>query len=414
MDVSIVEELIRNRIGFEGSRINSNHIANVTLERMTALKQPDLKAYVQYLRTSSQEFEAFIESAVVPETWFFRDREAFNFMKLYVKYTWLHSQANKVLRVLSIPCSTGEEPYSIAIALLESGLTPNQFQIDAIDISKAALKSARVCTYSKNSFRGDNLEFRDRYFKIKNCQYKLYDWIAKNVNFSWGNLLDPLFLVNRQTYHIIWCRNLLIYFDRDSQKKAFQTLDKLLLPEGFLFLGYAEFGTIESDLFVPVRHPRAFAYRKLAQPKSKSNSKKSDRTTSQNPPQTLASRSFPTDSPSPLQLQSHSYPQTSVSASDLQVARRLADEGKLEEAKSHCDAFVQHHRTSSEGYLLLGEIEQALGRNDIAEANLCKAIYLNPNCYEALVHLAQLQEQRGDDRSAAIIRQRIQRLLETS
>lgn len=413
MDVSPIEKLIENKIGLEGSRINSHHIAKVTIERMTALQQPDLNAYIQYLQNSPREFEALIESAIVPETWFFRDREAFNFMKLYVKYTWLLSQAGKVLRVLSVPCSTGEEPYSIAIALLESGLTPNQFQIDAIDISKVALEKARAYTYSENSFRGEDLEFRSRYFKRQNRQYKLYDWIAKNVNFSWGNLLDPLFLVDRQTYHIIWCRNLLIYFNRTSQKKAFQALDRLLLPEGFLFLGYAEFGTIESDRFVSVRHPRAFAYRKVATSNSKSNFNKSDRLTRKDSSQFLASRSFLPSSSSPLQLPSHT-PQSSISPTDLQSARRLADEGKLEEAKLQCDAYVQQHRTSSEGYLLLGEIEQALGRHDTAEANLRKAVYLNPNCYEALVHLAQLQEQRGDDRNAAIIRQRIQRLLETS
>jgi chemotaxis protein methyltransferase WspC len=331
-------------------------------------------------------------------------------MSLYVKYTWLLSHSGQVLRVLSIPCSTGEEPYSISIALLESGLTPNQFQIDAVDISQVALEKARNALYRDNSFRGENLDFRDRYFQKNDNGYKLYDWLGQKINFTHGNILDPFFLSDRQPYHLIWCRNLLIYFNRNSQQKAFQTLDRLLLPDGLLFLGYAEFGTLKNDRLVSVRHPRAFAYRKVTASisKPKNNPKKSEfkkQISSKLPPVPSQSKAIPKS------------PKSSSSAlveSELQAARRLANEGKLEEARSLCESYVRQNRTSSEGYLLLGEIEQALGHNDVAEGNLRKAIYLNPDCYEALVHLAQLQEQRGDDRSATIIRQRIQRLLETS
>jgi chemotaxis protein methyltransferase WspC len=410
MDISIVENLLKDKIGLEGNRIHSNHIAKVVADRMAALEQSDFKAYIQYLQISPQEFEALVEGVVVSETWFFRDREAFNFMSLYVKYTWLLSHGGQVLRVLSVPCSTGEEPYSIAIALLESGLTPNQFQIDAVDISKVALEKARSAIYRDHSFRGEDLSFRDRYFKRNTNGYKLYDWIGKNINFTDGNLLDPIFWIDRQPYHLVWCRNLLIYFNRASQQKAFQTLDRLLIPEGLLFLGYAEFGTLKSDQLVSVRHPRAFAYRKVVASSSKPKS----------PPKKHLETPQIASKVSPVQSQSKALfksPQPSLSKSgesDLETTRSLANEGKLEEARSHCEAYVQQNRTRSEGYLLLGEIEQALGHNDVAETNLRKAIYLDPDCYEALVHLAQLQEQRGDDRSATIIRQRIQRLLETS
>jgi chemotaxis protein methyltransferase WspC len=410
MDVSSIEQLLKHKIGLEGSRINSNHIAKVVAERMAVLEQSDVKAYLQHVQTSTQEFETLVESVVVSETWFFRDPEAFNFMSLYVKYTWLLSHAGKVLRVLSIPCSTGEESYSIAITLLESGLTPNQFQIDAVDISKVSLTKARTALYRENSFRGDKLEFRDRYFQKKDNDYKLYNWIGKKINFTSGNLLDPYFLSDRSPYHLIWCRNLLIYFDRASQQKAFQTLDRLLVPEGLLFLGYAEFGTMQSDQLISVRHPRAFAYRKVG--RSLFNPK--NQTKNQNLTRQISSKLPPVSPQSKVLPKAQEPSQTPPRESDLQAAQRLANEGKLEEARSHCETYIRQNRTSSEGYLLLGEIEQALGHNDLAEGNLRKAIYLDPDCYEALVHLAQLQEQRGDDRSATIIRQRIQRLLETS
>ncbi|MGB5898835.1 MAG: CheR family methyltransferase [Geitlerinemataceae cyanobacterium] len=410
MDVSSIEKLLQDQIGLEGGRINSSHIAKVVSDRMSALEQPNFNAYLHRVQTSSQELEALVESIVVPETWFFRDREAFNFMRLYVKYTWSVSHSNKVLRVLSVPCSTGEEPYSIAIALLESGLTPNQFTIDAIDISKIALEKARSALYRENSFRGKDLDFRNRYFKRQDQRYKLYDSIGKNIRFRWGNILQPNFLSDQQRYHIIWCRNLLIYFNRASQKKVFETLDRLLVPEGLLFLGYAEFGTLKSDRLVSVHHPRAFAYRKVVNSISRSRQKTQQKDSTQK----VTFKSSTVYSKSKELPTAQKISQLPLAESDLQAARRLANEGKLEAAISHCETYIRRNRTSSEAYLLIGEIEQALGHNDIAEANLRKAIYLEPDCYEALVHLAQLQEQRGDDRSAAIIRQRIQRLLSTS
>lgn len=410
MDISKIEQLLNQKIGLEGNRIHSNHIAKVVAERMAKLQQSDFRAYLHLLQTSTSEFEALVESAIVSETWFFRDREAFKFLNLYVKYTWLLSPAGKVLRVLSIPCSTGEEPYSIAIALLESGLTPNQFQIDAVDISKVALAKARVGIYRENSFRGTDLDFRDRYFKRKNDSYQIYNWIGKKINFSYGNILDPLFLASQEPYHLIWCRNLLIYFDRFSQQKTLKKLYQLLAADGLLFLGYAEFGTLKNERLVPVCHPRAFAYRKVA-PETMTPKKSTKNLDSK---KQILPKSSPVSAPSKILSAAPQLSQVPSSESSLQAARRLADLGHLEEARSYCQTYVQQYRTSSEGYLLLGEVEQALGDNEIAEANFRKAIYLDPDCYEALVHLAQLQEQRGDDRSATLLRQRIQRLLETS
>lgn len=409
METSQIEQFLRQRIGVEGSRINSSHIAKVVAERMALWQQSDFQSYFHYLQTSTSELQALVESVVVAETWFFRDREAFNLLKFYVKSTWLQSNGGKVLRVLSIPCSTGEEPYSIAIALLESGLTPNQFQIDAVDISQVALAKARRAFYSENSFRGEPLDFRDRYFQPKDRGYQLYEWIGRKINFEQGNILDALFWSKKQPYHTIWCRNLLIYFDRSSQQKALKILERLLVPEGLLFLGYAEFGSIKSDNLVSVRYPRAFAYRKVG------NSISAPTYMTKN--EESKKKSIPKVSPVFLPStgsSSPSQPSLSGRQMSLEAARRLADGGNLAEARILCQSYVQQHRTSSQGYLLLGEVEQALGHNDVAEANFRKAIYLEPDCYEALVHLAQLQEQRGDSRSASIIRQRIQRLLGTS
>jgi len=94
----------------------------------------------------------------------------------------------------------------------------------------------------------------------------------------------------------------------------------------------------------------------------------------------------------------------------LEKARRLANQGSLEEAATLCKTYLSQNLTSAEAYVLLGEVHQALGNDEQAEQCFQKAVYLKPNYYEALFHLALLQENRGDLAKATVIRQRIQRL----
>ena len=148
---------------------------------------PDLQTYLRRLQTSLAELEELIELVVVPETWFFSDRKPFTFLEHYVKSEWLPNRNNGILRLLSIPCSTGEEPYSLAMLLLNAGLTPDKFRIDAVDISKKALLKATNAVYNQNSFRGEDLPQRERYFQqtadqsFKNSFDKGYESFNKNA-----------------------------------------------------------------------------------------------------------------------------------------------------------------------------------------------------------------------------------------
>src|ERR1700761_8384985 len=128
-----------------------------------AASEGDLETYWQLLNASRDERQALVELIVVPETWFFRDREAFVALARLANER-LVREPSHVLRVLSAPCSSGEEPYSIAMALFDAGIGPERFSIDAVDISERALEVARRGVYGRNSFRGRALEFRERHF----------------------------------------------------------------------------------------------------------------------------------------------------------------------------------------------------------------------------------------------------------
>lgn len=453
-----IEALLRKKIGLDGSTIGSRQIARAIETRRLACGLPDQQTYLQQLQTSPQELEALIETVVVLETWFFRDRKPFGFLSRYVISEWLPNPNHPILRVLSIPCSTGEEPYSIAMTLLDAGLTPNQFRVDAIDISKEALGKARRAIYSRNSFRGNQLQQQKRYFKQTADGYELCPLVRNTVNFKHGNILDPLGLA-QSNYDIIFCRNLLIYLDKSSRFRAIELLDRLLIPKGLLFVGSAETGVITTNRFVSVRCPFAFAYQKvkhLRQPQTRDSQQGRRRnweTSSSLPthksPVTLINSLYPRQEkdkgqdqegqttssslsylPSPTCCPSSSSPPSALvnrqskgikqsclqrelekgQESLLEKARRLANQGSLEEAATLCQTYLSQNLTSAEAYVLLGEVHQALDNDEQAEQCFQKAVYLKPNYYEALFHLALLQENRGDLAKATVIRQRIQRL----
>src|SRR5207237_5378855 len=125
----------------------------------------------------------------------------------------------------------------------------------------------RHVVYAPWSFRSQELSFRDRYFSplaAGSKQYKLDSNIRRTVNFIQGNILDPLFFANQQPYDAVFCRNLLIYFDRPGREAAIRTFDRLLKHDGLLFVGHAETLEAMSEVFEPIRHRFAFAYRKAS------------------------------------------------------------------------------------------------------------------------------------------------------
>lgn len=428
-----IETILRKKIGFDAHSVGSSSIAAAVKERMTACNIRDLPNYIIRVQTSSRELEALIEEVIVPETWFFRNPEAFNFLCHYVLFEWLPQHPNGILRVLSAPCSTGEEPYSIAMSLIDAGVAPKQFYIDAVDISKHALLKAGRALYRQHSFRGKNLAYRERYFQKTPEGYRLSDLVSSRVNLIRGNLIDPFFLSNRTSYDIIFCRNLLIYFDEAARQRTVQVLDRLLSPTGLLFVGAAETGSILEDRFVSLRHPMTFAYQK---PQKLGESKPAIAPTQKSAKlgkQEKAPEYSPTIQPPismPTSKLENSQPRVSNSSSSvgkvneppirentqeslLEKARSLADKGQLEEAAALCETYLSEHRTNVGAYVLLGEVFQAGGNEDRAEQCFQKAIYLDPYHYEALVHLTLLKEHRGDRQGAELIRQRIQRLLKS-
>lgn len=385
MSFAAIAALLNQTIGIDVEGIGTRNLKRVI---ETQCDPDDIHAYFKTLQSSPQALETLIEQIVVPETYFFRDRKPFEFLIE-------QARSRESLRILSAPCSTGEEPYSIAISLLEAGLSVDRFRIDAIDISKTAIAKAKRGIYGKNSFRGEAWIDRNRYFQPTQDGHEVKSFVHKAISFYQGNILTA-FSAAQATYDIIFCRNLLIYLSRAACEQVFNTLEQLLSPNGLLFVGASEAAKVPGDRFTSVRQPFTFAFQKTAPVKQQSDREHHDipeRSVIRKPNVTLSK---------PIKQ--------STGLTDLELARQFANVGKIDTAIAHCNAHLQHDRTNAEVYTLLGTLHQVKAEITHAERYFQKALYLNPNHYDALVSLALIKEGRGDLSGAKLLQQRIQKL----
>ncbi len=399
-----IETLLKEASGLEATSIGSFSIERAIRERMTACKLKDAETYRKLLLTSDIELKELIEAVVVPETWFFRDREVFAALRRYVMEEWLPAHSQGFLRLLSLPCSTGEEAYSMAITLLDAGFPANRFSIDAIDISSRALEHAQRAIYGKNSFRGQDLDYRDRHFETTPSGHRLVESARQSIYFQRGNVFDNDLLPGQEVYDAILCRNMLIYFDRPTQNKVITTLRRLLKAKGILFVGSAETSLVLNHHFVSMKVPMAFAFRKTATLSRKTRKVSVLPTSHQQRPAkpTAPVPPIATHLPKPK-----SQPQPEI---NLHEAMQLADQGKLTEADRYCEEFLRVQGPSAKAYHLLGLLRDSAGQTSEAIGFYRKALYLEPSQHDTLLHLALLLEKQGEKAEAKVLYNRLVRL----
>jgi chemotaxis protein methyltransferase CheR len=214
-------------------------------ERKEKTSSPSYEAYFIYLTESRAEYQQLVYSLTTGETYFFRFPQQLNILRQKILPELcdrFSCSSGHTIRIWSAGCSTGEEPYSLAILLDEAWNNRwNQFSILGTDLNQDSLEKARRGVYDTSSFRVKNLSFRNRYFTESQGKYRLNEMIRERVNFQESNLLQPLpFPVVKQRFHIILCRNVLIYFDPGTVSKIREYLYERLEEGGYLLLGHSE------------------------------------------------------------------------------------------------------------------------------------------------------------------------------
>ena len=416
-----VEQLLKDEIGLNSQSVGLSVIRHALKERMAATGIGDLHDYWSMVTGSRAELQQLINAVIVPETWFFRDRDAFNGMTHYVRS---HIRTRRTIRLLSLPCSTGEEAYTMAMAMFDAGYGADEFTIEARDVSSRNLEQAELALYGRNSFRGSDLAFRDRYFEPVDGGYRPNAAVRARVHFKLANLFDPPEASELGSYDLVFCRNLLIYFDRETQDRALGRLEQLLAPDGLLLVGPAESALPIARGFASARLPMAFAFVRAPKPApvvrqtATVRAPKPSAAKSASAVKPIAATRPRAGAPARPAAPAPATPALAAEpdrqALSLAAIERSANGGRLGEAREAALAHLQQFGPSAEAFYHLGLILDAEGNALEAIQNYRKAIYLKPEHREALAHLALLLQRQGDGAGAKALNSRLGRMTNRS
>ena len=241
----LIRDLIRDYCGIYFDD-DSRHILEKRLSRRVLKHQ--LSSFREYFRhllygnNRAEELSSIVDILTVNETYFFREKNQLKAFSEELLPELKETKKNtKRLRIWSAGCSTGEEPYTIAMLTLETGDFQDwTIEILGSDINQRVLHIARNGVYRKISFRSTEQYFIKKYFKQKNGSFSILDNVKKYVNFNHLNLLDPYKVQLVGKMDVIFCRNVLIYFDLLSRRKLIDIFIERLTEGGYLLLGHAE------------------------------------------------------------------------------------------------------------------------------------------------------------------------------
>ncbi|WP_306545969.1 protein-glutamate O-methyltransferase CheR [Desulfobulbus sp.] len=237
------------------------------IERIEATDSGNFRNYFITLRfeTSGQELQTLTNLMTVNETYFFREEYQFKCLvsSILPEITALRKKQGPI-RIWSVPSSSGEEPYSIAMYLLEYWPGINLWDVEIIssDIDTKIIAQARRGIYSDRSIQHLPKNLLEKYFHYNGEGYQICDDLRQAVEFTKVNLMKPSDVRGYREFDIIFCRNLLIYFDDLSRRQAADTFYDALNPGGFLCLGHSESMSRVSSLYQVRKFSDAVIYQK--------------------------------------------------------------------------------------------------------------------------------------------------------
>jgi len=381
--------MLGSRYGWSAELLSGEAVEQAVARRVDERGGAGSDAYVRALACDAEECRKLAELMAVYESWFFRDAGAFEYLIHYVRERWVRG-AKGPLRVLSVGCARGEEPYTVVMTLLEAGLKESGFVVEAVDMSGEAIEAARRGFYRDNAFRTREQGLRTKFFTAVEGGWLLDRRLAAMVKFVEGNVMDDEQQSLRGRYDVVFCRNLLIYLTEGVQELLVKKLGGLLADEGVMLVGPSEGGLMTKQGFAPVAYPRCYAFTRASPP-----------------PLGVAATARES-----IRDSGGLEPGSAEMADLLSRASALADRGDLAAAKECCEEYLEGHSGSGDAYFTLALVSHAMGDDAAAQELFGKTVYLDPSHYEALVYLALLAEGRGDADGAERYRRRAERVLQ--
>jgi chemotaxis protein methyltransferase CheR len=239
--------------------------------RLKTLNLTSFRDYYDLLKLSKSkntEFDYLFEKITTNETSFFRDMKQLGVFKMFGLKQILDTQTKankKTLNIWCAGCSSGEEPYTLAIMLHEvlgMSILGWKIKITAIDLSPAMITKAKRGLYNDHSLRNTPVAMKNKYFAKEPGGYKVHPKLQKLIDFKLVNLNDNMAVKRIPKSQIVFCRNVIIYFDDDMKKKVINHFYDNLLPDGYLVIGHSESIHKHSRLLKPLPKPGGILYQK--------------------------------------------------------------------------------------------------------------------------------------------------------
>jgi chemotaxis protein methyltransferase CheR len=238
-------------------------------DRMAQKHLTGFADYYALLRAEPDEAEQLINSFTINETYFYREEHQLACLSQSLLPELIRSKKpGDKIRIWSVPCSSGEEPYSIAIWLLENWALVDAYNVEIVgsDIDTAIVAEALEANYGRRAVMRLSPELVERYFAPgEDGQVRLIEDLRESVTFTPCNITDAASVARQGRFDVIFCRNLLIYFDGAARMRCMQNLFNSLLPGGYMLLGHSESMSRISERFITRRFPDAIVYQRPEQ-----------------------------------------------------------------------------------------------------------------------------------------------------
>ncbi len=259
-------QLLYLRTGMTFNEQKRYYIERRISARLQKLGLNTVASYLRMVVSQPAEMEVLINAFTINETYFYREENQLAALaRSILPQVVSHRRPGDLVRIWSMPCSTGEEAYSIAIWLLENWHMVDAWHIEIVgsDIDTNAIERARAGRYRERALSRLPPDVRDRYFAPETQQQReIIDDLKQSVLFSQVNLIDPSSVAAERPFDIVFCRNLLIYFDEGARRTAAANLFNRINPGGYLCLGHTESMSRIDERFEQVRFGDAIVYRR--------------------------------------------------------------------------------------------------------------------------------------------------------
>ncbi len=408
-DLAQLRHRIAKRTGLSHSLLERSAVTGFVERRSSQLQLSHETAYYELALQDPDELELLVQEVSVAETWFFRYPASLQL--LVDRALELRRRQADTIRMLSIACATGEEPYSMVLAAVAAGWPLDRIRVDAIDRCEASLAMARKAVYGGNSFRVPTPAWAEKWIQLADQQVQMDDDVVAAVKFHQHDILTGPLSNGPKTYDVVFCRNLLIYLSAAARSRLVDVLNAVVAPDGFLCVGHAEYALLPPELFASTGAKQAFALQRVQSATVRSRPSVAFRSNS------AATAQLQTPTPPVVSAPPPVSAGTAVSSAPrgdeaqqttLAEAHALANKGQLDEAITALERLGT--LPSAEVFELLGSIQLRLGRLKAARDAFHRVLYLEPDHSTVLLQLVYLCEQLGDAEQAARYRRRATRV----